>query len=265
MNKKELAIITGLTLTMAFMEISGLPALLIFHFKLADVDPYIIPLMINLLLIGVIAFLVLRYLCPGWKIGFTANGLLNGMKKYSLAGILAGLLSCIAFCIGLWPFDNKPTVWKILLEGILYYVGVGIVEELYVRGLFLNIVEKLAYKRKNKTAIAILVSSFVFGLGHIPGMIELGPLVVIFKVISITGMGLYFGTIYKKMGNLWIPIIQHIFIDLCALPYCFTTFSGYKTVSLVGLLVIYTLLGIYSLALMRSKKKNRILTEYPNE
>ena len=255
MNKKELAIITGLTLTMAFMEILGLPALLIFHFKLADVNPYIIPLMINFLLIGVIAFPVLRFLCPGWKIGLTATGLLKGMKKYSLAGILAGLLSCLAFCIGLWPFDNQPTVWKILLEGILYYVGVGIVEELYVRGLFLNVVEKLAHKSKNKTVIAILVSSFVFGLGHVPGMIEMSPPVIVFKVISITGMGIYFGTIYKKTGNLWIPIILHIFIDLCALPYCFTTFSGYRTVSLVGLLVIYTLLGIYSLALMREKSR----------
>lgn len=253
MNKKELAILTGLTLIMAFMELSGLPALLIFHIQPADVDPYILPLMMNFLLIGAIAFLVLRFLCPGWKVGFTAKGLSSGMKKYSLPGILAGLLSCLAFCIGLWPFNNQPTVWKILLEGILYYFGVGIIEELYVRGLLLNIVEKLAGKRKNRTAIAILVSSLVFGLGHIPGMIGLSPFVVFFKVLSIIGMGLYFGTIYKKTGNLWIPVILHIFIDLCALPYCFTTFSGYKTASLIGLVVIYAGLGIYSLVLMREK------------
>lgn len=256
MNKKELGIAAALTFVIAFIEISGIPAQMIFGIKLADVDPYILPQIMNFLLIGVLAFLTLRFLCPGWELGLTHKGLLTGMKRYFPAGILAGLLSCAAFWVGLWPFNYTPTVWKILLEGILYYIGVGIVEEVYVRGLFLNIVEKLAYKRKNKTLIAILVSSLVFALGHIPGMIGLSPLIVIFKMISLIGMGLYFGIIYKRTGNLWIPIIMHISIDICALPYCFTTFSGYKTASLIGLVVIYTLLGIYSLMLMKDRKDN---------
>jgi membrane protease YdiL (CAAX protease family) len=254
-NKKEIAIISILTLVITFMDISGIPAVLLFDFTIADVDSFIIPLMINFIYVGIVAFLILRFLCPSWEMGLSTKGLLNGLKKYSLAGIMAGLLSCIAFWIGLRPFDYEPTVWKILFEGILYYVGVGIIEELYVRGLFLNVVEKLAYKSKNKTSIAILISSIVFGLGHIPGMIGMSKLVVIFKVISTIGMGIYFGTIYKKTENLWISIIMHIFIDICALPYCFTTFSGYKTVSLVCLVLIYTLLGIYSLVLMKDKEK----------
>lgn len=258
-NKKEISIITILTLVIAFMDISGLPSVLLFDITIADVDSFIIPLMINFVLIGIIAFLILRFLCPSWKMGFTTKGLWNGIKRYCPAGIIAGLLSCIAFWIGLRPFDYEPTVWKILLEGILYYVGVGIIEELYVRGLFLNVVEKLAYKSKNKTSIAILISSIVFGLGHIPGMIGMSTLVVIFKVISIIGMGIYFGTIYKKTENLWIPIIMLTFIDICALPYCFTTFSGYKTVSLAFLVLIYMLLGIYSVVLMKGRGKKKVV------
>lgn len=256
MNRKEIITVIILTLVVTFMDISGMPSVLLLDITVADVDTYIFPLIFNFIIIGILVFIVLKFLCPNWELGLNKKGIWSGIKKYSFVGIFAGVLSCVAFCIGLNPFDYKPTIWKILFEGILYYVGVGIIEELYVRGLFLNTVEKLAYKSRNKTNIAIWVSSVIFGLGHIPGMIGMGTFVIIFKVISTIGMGLYYGTIYKKTRNLWVPIIMHIFIDICALPYCFTTFRGYKTISLVLLVVIYTVLGIYSIALMRKNIKN---------
>ncbi len=244
-----------LTLVLAFMDISGLPAVLFIHFSLSDVTPYIISLLVNFLFIGFFAWLVLKSFGKDWPLGLHKSGLVEGLKKYAFAGVVAGILSCIAFIIGLAPFDYKPSVWKVLIEGVLYYFGVAFIEELYVRGLFLNIVDKIAYKNERHTSIAIWISSIVFGLGHIPGMIGMEPLVILFKVISTIGMGLYFGAIYKGTDNLWMPIILHGFIDICALPYCFTTFSGYKTISLIGLVIIYTLLGIYSIILMKPKKR----------
>jgi len=104
-----------------------------------------------------------------------------------------------------------------------------------------------------KTQLAIVISSIVFGLGHIPGMIGMGIGVIVFKVISTIGMGMYLGMIYKKTKNLWIPIIMHIFIDICALPYCFTTYKGYPNITLVMLVFIYGVLGIYSIHAMSSK------------
>ena len=246
---------TILTLVLAFMDISGLPAILFIDCRLFDITPYIMSLLINFLIIGFFAWFVLKLFGKDWPLGLRASGLTEGLKKYAFAGVAAGIFSCVAFIIGLAPFDDKPSVWKILIEGVLYYFGVAMVEELYVRGLFLNIVDKIAYKKEHHTVIAIWVSSVVFGLGHIPGMIGMEPLVILFKVISTVGMGLYFGAIYKKTNNLWMPIILHGFIDICALPYCFTTFSGYKTISLIGLVIIYTLLGIYSIGLMKPKKR----------
>ena len=254
MNKKQITVMTILTLILAFMDISGLPAVLFINCHLSDVTPYIISLMANFLIMGFGAWIVLRIFGKDWHLGLNTSGMLTGLKKYALAGVLAGVFSCVVFVIGLAPFDYKPSVWKILIEGILYYFGVAFIEELYVRGLFLNIVDRLAHKKEHHAVIAIWVSSIVFGLGHVPGMVGMEPLVIIFKVISTIGMGLYFGTIYKKTNNLWVPIILHGFIDICALPYCFTTFSGYKTISLIGLVIIYTLLGIYSIALMKMKK-----------
>lgn len=254
MNRKEIIIIIILTLVITFMDISGIPSVLLFDIQLADVDTYVFSLMINFILIGILTYVVLKFWCPDWSLGLNTKGLWDGVKKYSAAGIAAGILSCVAFYIGLMPFDYKPTIGKILFEGILYYVGVGIIEELYVRGLFLNTVEKLAYKSQNKANIAIWVSSVVFGLGHIPGMIGISGWVILIKTVSTIGMGLYFGTIYKKTGNLWLPVIMHILIDICALPYCFTTFRGYKTISIVLLVVIYTALGSYSYRLMKVQR-----------
>ena len=62
------------------------------------------------------------------------------------------------FYIGLKPFNYNPTIWKVLIEGIIYYIGVAIVEELYVRGLLLNLIEKLCYKKRNNTIIAIIAT-----------------------------------------------------------------------------------------------------------
>ncbi len=255
MKKKQITVITILTLVLAFMDISGLPAVLFVNCNLSDVTPYIISLLVNFLIIGSFAWLVLKLFGKDWPLGLHTSGLAEGLKKYAFVGVAAGILSCVAFIIGLAPFDYNPSVWKILIEGVLYYVGVAIIEELYVRGLFLNIVDKIAYKNEGHTVIAIWVSSVVFGLGHIPGMIGMEPLVILFKVISTIGMGLYFGAIYKRTNILWVPIILHGFIDICAMPYCFTTFSGYKTISLIGLVIIYTLLGIYSIFLMKPKKR----------
>ena len=254
MDKKTKIVFGILCVVVAFMDISGLPAVLL-KFSVADVDSFILPLMLNFVLIGIIAFLVIKCFRITYPLGFTTDGLWKGLKHYALPGILAGIASFFAFYIGLYPFDYKPTITKILLEGILYYVGVGIVEEFYVSGLLLNIIEAFAHKAKRKTEIAILASSIIFGLGHIPGMLGMGFGVIIFKLISTIGMGLYFGTVYKKTNNIWVPIIMHTLIDICALPYCFTENMRYEFISLVVLLITYSLLSIYCLYIMFRKEK----------
>ncbi len=257
MKKKELIVIGVLTVLLAFMDISGLPCSLFMNIKVLDINPIYWSLMFNFIIIGIIAWLSLKYLCPSWRLGLNKHGLLTGLKKYGIAGIAVGIVSGIAFYIGLRPFDYKPTIWKILVEGIIYYFGVAFVEELYVRGLLLNLVEKLLTKNKNKAIIAVILSSVIFGLGHIFGTLGQPLLVIIAKVIWTISMGMYFGTIYKKTDNLWLPIILHFIIDICALPYCFTTMQGYSDVSLYIILPAYIILGIYSLHIMKKVKSTK--------
>lgn len=254
LNKKTIIILTVLTILIAVMDITGFPGILI-QCDFMDVNPYIIPLMLNFVFIGILAFAVIKIFHIDFRFGFSGKGLVAGLKKYALPGIIAGICSFAAFYIDLQPFNYQPTVWKILIEGMIYYIGVGIIEEFYVRGLFMNIVEAICHKNAHKTGTAIIVSSVVFGLGHIPGVITMGVGVIAFKLISTIAMGLYFGMIYKKTDNLWIPIIIHIFIDICALPYCFTAKLIYPTISIVVLIFTYLLLGIYSIWKIKNQKR----------
>lgn len=254
MKKKELIIIGALTILLAFMDISGLPSALFINIEVLDITPFYWALMLNFVIIGIIAFLTLKYFCSNWKLGLNKKELKNGLKKYGIVGIIVGVISGIAFYIGLKPFNYNPTIWKILIEGIIYYIGVAIVEELYVRGLLLNLIEKLLYKKKNNTILAIILSSVIFGLGHIFGVLGQPILIIITKVVWTIAMGLYFGAIYKKTNNLWLPIILHFIINVCALPYCFTTMTTYPNISLYIILPTYFLLGIYSFGIIKRER-----------
>ena len=121
MNKKIFVPIL-LTLVIAFMDISGLPSVALFEISFKDVDAFIFPLMINFLLIGVIVAVVFKIFSINFSLGLRKDGLKAGLKTYAWAGGLAGVLSFVAFLVGLYPFDYKPTIWKIIFEGIIYYV-----------------------------------------------------------------------------------------------------------------------------------------------
>ena len=132
---------------------------------------------------------------------------------------------------------------KGLVDGLKKY---GIIEELYVRGLLLNLIEKMLVKSKNSTLIAVVLSSVIFGAGHIFGVLNQTLLVIVSKVVWTIGMGMFFGMVYKKTNNLWLPIMLHFMINVCALPYCFSSINGYADLTLYIVVPVYIILGIYS-------------------
>ncbi len=246
MHKREFIYIAVLTLAVAFMDITGIPSVFFVNIQVADIDPVYFTLMVNFLIIGVTACLFLRILCPKWEIGFRKKGLIDGFKKYGIIGVLVAIAGFIAFYVGLSPFDRQPSIEKVLIEGVVYYIGAAIIEELYVRGLLLNLIEKMMAKNKNSTLIAVVLSSVLFGVGHIFGVLNQPLPVIVSKVVWTIGMGIFFGMVYKKTNNLWLPIIIHFLINVCALPYCFSSVTGYVNLTLYIVVPAYIILGIYS-------------------
>ncbi|MDE5859619.1 MAG: CPBP family intramembrane metalloprotease [Oscillospiraceae bacterium] len=255
MKKQELILISILTVIIAVMDITGIPSAFFINIHIADIEPIYFTLMVNFLIIGIIAFLLIKYLCPEWRLGFTANGLTGGLKRYGIIGVITAVIGFVAFYVGLKPFDRQPSIAKVLVEGVIYYIGVAIIEELYVRGLLLNLIERFFYKKQNSVLIAVVLSSAIFGLGHIFGTLGQSLLTIISKVIWTIGMGMFFGMIYKKTDNLWLPIIIHFLINVCALPYCFSSLNGYADLTLYIIMPVYILLGIYSLIELKTKEE----------
>ena len=254
-QKKEIAFASIITVIMTVMNISGLPATLFVNIEVLDIQPYYFSLMINFFFTALVFFIGWKIFYPNWSFGLGCSGFVAGIKKYGLSGILIFAVSSFAFYVGLHPFDFEPTIQKVLIEGFIYYIGVAIVEELYVRGLLLNIIEKLFGENKRATIYAIIISSIIFGAGHIWGTLGSSLLTIICKIVWTIGLGLYLGSIYKRTNNLWVPIVLHSVIDFCAWPFCFSTTPPYPEISLWILLVTYLGVGSYGLYIMLNNEK----------
>ena len=254
-NKKENVIVVILTLVMTFMEMTALPAALFCDIKIADINPVYFALMLNFLFAFAICWLCKKFFIKDWHFGLQFKGIISGLRKFGLPAVIATILVAIAFCIGLTPFDNTPTVWRVIVEGVVYYIGVGIMEELYLRGLLQNIIEKWFGKRKNATLYAILIASALFGLGHIFGALGQPLVVIIAKTVWAAALGVYFGAVYVTSKNLWVPIILHLIINLCGIPFCFSTSTQYPIIALITSLVSYVSLAIYGVYILKKENK----------
>lgn len=254
-NKKENVVVVILTLVMTFMEMTALPAALFCDIKIADINPVYFALMLNFLFAFAICWLCKKFFIKDWHFGLQFKGIISGLRKFGLPAVIATILVAIAFCIGLTPFDNTPTVWRVIVEGVVYYIGVGIMEELYLRGLLQNIIEKWFGKRKNATLYAILIASTLFGLGHIFGALGQPLVVIIAKTVWAAALGVYFGAVYVTSKNLWVPIILHLIINLCGIPFCFSTSTQYPIIALITSLVSYVSLAIYGVYILKKENK----------
>jgi len=97
------------------MDISGFPAVLFINCHLSDVTPYIMSLLVNFLIIGFLAWLVLKSFGKDWPLGLHTSGLVEGLKKYAFAGVASGIFSCVAFIIGLVIIYTLLGIYGIVL------------------------------------------------------------------------------------------------------------------------------------------------------
>jgi len=252
--KKSLTTALVLTVIMAFMELTGLPAALLPDINIADINPIYFTLMTNFLFAFFLCWLWRNFVNSSWHFGLELNGICGGLKKYGLPAAAATAAVTVTLITELWPLNNTPSALRVIIEGIVYYIGVGIIEELYLRGLLQNIIEKLLKSNRNAALYAVLCTSVLFGAGHAFGAMHLPVRIIMCKILWAAALGVYFGAVYCKTRNLWVPIILHTFIDFCGIPFCFTLESEYPPLAFIASLIVYLMLGIYGIVIL---KKNR--------
>lgn len=114
------------------------------------------------------------------------------------------------------------TLWK---AGLLMFYG-GIVEEILLRLFLLSLIVwicSISYRKQSKPIpksiywIAILISTLLFGLGHLPATAavfgEITVLLVVRAIVLNGLMGVFFGYLFWKKG-LEYSIIAHMLGDL---------------------------------------------------
>ena len=84
--------------------------------------------------------------------------------------------------------------------------------------------------------------------------IYIAVLTLIIAFMEITGMGMFSGMVYKKTNSLWLPIMFHFFINVCALPYCFSSINGHADLTLYIVVPVYIILGIYSFIELKKRE-----------
>lgn len=252
--KKESILAIIIAALMAFMYISGLPSAFVVNISFADVDPVCVTLLINIVFAMFIGIALTKVLIPKLEIGFRSAQLVSGIKKYGISCIIATVIPCISFFVGLFPFDYAPTIWKVIIEYIVYYMGVGIIEEFFCRGLLQNALEQMLCRTKHPQITAVTITAIIFGLGHVFGMIGMPLLFAACKVAWAIGLGIYLGAIYVKTRNLWVVGLFHFVIDLCGLPFCFSTQKMYPPISAIVVLCTFVAFGLYGFILLKYPK-----------
>jgi membrane protease YdiL (CAAX protease family) len=225
-------------------------------------------------------------------------GMFGFRKKNIIKGLGAGYpLFCIGICsliasllyinyIGfLKPYANIKYAWYIdsqdgLMRGLMYlgfqkpyfyYLGIYIIrlfggalfEEVFMRGILLNILIKNCKKSK---LFSITISACIFGILHLYNPVNGFEYLVfsISQVLYATILGFFLAVIYLKYNNIWSLIIMH-FLFNCMGMVPFLVFSiienflklhSIKIVAIGDVLIFIPIL-IYSLKLYKNMCKKR--------
>lgn len=138
------------------------------------------------------------------SIPILTSGLLNGVLCFAIVITIGFLLEKAKVAVEPGVFAKKlyfalPGNGYLLAWGI-YVVGIltGIFEEIFFRGFLLK-----SFIDKNLAHEGLLIVSLLFGWLHYG---EGTSLAIPFLI---TGVGMFFGLLYIKTGNIWISIACH--------------------------------------------------------
>ena len=166
-------------------------------------------LMINVLGFICVLLAIFIFLKKVDKKNFKDIGLISMKKAHIefIKGLLFGILSIsfvFAMLLGTKNIEVinplKPNFSMYSLIGLIIYIIVGIKEELLSRGYCIT-----ALNQMKKPWLSVIISSCIFSALHL-----LNPNVKPLGLINIILVGILFGFMYIKTGNLWMPIGYHI-------------------------------------------------------
>lgn len=106
------------------------------------------------------------------------------------------------------PWASRPIGYVLVIAAGTLMVGFG--EELLIRGVLLT-----AVRAHHGELIALLGTSLVFALAHIPGSIIAGASLatIAFQVSFLAAAGAAYYWVRRVTGRLWVAMLAHAFTD----------------------------------------------------
>jgi hypothetical protein len=122
-------------------------------------------------------------------------------KGFGIGALFFVAVVLVMIIAGIYRFVSVNTSnWDLLLQALLFFLTVAVGEEVLFRGIMFRWIDE-----KWGFAVALVVSSLIFGLVHIfqPGATWWSSLAIALEA------GLLLGAAYKYSGTLWLPIGIH--------------------------------------------------------
>lgn len=209
----------------------------------------------------IIAFFVFAYTKKTYNLKHdnTKYITIKGLFKY---GIIIWI-----YILGLLIF-NYVTPEKDLIEALpnifvnlIIMIGVGFYEEMLFRVLLVNTFKNFFTKNRKGIILSLSLSSIIFGLAHLPNLINYnGAIVLIFsQVIYAMIIGFMFAVLYHRTNNIIICIIFHTLIDFAGSFWsCFinATHSLNDIPMIIGLIYILLFLPMLIVAILQLRRNN---------
>lgn len=215
--------------------------------------------------IGYILILVLLGRKDVLKLGNGKSFLTGAIVGFPMLGYT--LFSLIQTVVIITKEHYKPNASPLFF--VLYIVAIicnaGIGEELAHRGIIINFIRDVTgYKSRKGLIISMIVSSVIFGFGHLTNLFFYNDFVgVSGQCIFATGIGFYLAALYARSKNIWFNIILHVLWDLPSVlselldgtnhsvSELYDSNTTYILLSTIIEAIVFTLLGLF---LIRKKK-----------
>ena len=158
-------------------------------------------------------FIVLKYFLKKFLVFIGVNFKKHNLKQIFLGlglGFIVQIVSLLVMLLFgwitiegyIWDFNYSQLLVPAIFYSIVYCIETGVIEETFFRGIGFNLIEK-----RYQTAIAVIVTSILFGIVHFSGFNE--EFAWWFSISSSIICGLVFVQSFLLYRNLWLPIAFH--------------------------------------------------------
>lgn len=140
------------------------------------------------------------------------KGLVAGIPFFVLLALIASMNIYLMV-------DDKCTLAPFYQPVVFFiqYMIAALVEELATRGMLLNLFTRyIGRDSRGKLFLSSLFTSIIFGCMHLGNLINgTNAMLVLGQVIQTIFMGIFFGCIYIRSKNFYIPVFIHGIMNFC--------------------------------------------------